>query len=204
MRKIILIFLLISPGVRSQLKPTDAVICDSASQAYLEHLIIERINEFRVARGVPPLIVDTLLKPAVDHHVEYQRRAQVMSHDEDIDLPDFDELLWPGMRIRLLEPGKFWKITDELLSYLVEFHKPEARPFQYYVTATVDKGYKTCNGHWSDLMNPEYNAIYMCYDFQYADPCEEDARYRAIVCTIVLGTYSDPYKKELGMPVEEY
>lgn len=178
-------------------QPSDMVpSADSSVQSYIEHSIVDRINEYRVTKGLHELRVDTLLKPAAVHHAMYMRHTHDLTHDELEDVPNFTEYKYPSTRyLHLIDNKKFWGISENLLSDLILFNK-EKFTFEYVIEHTVTNGYKTCGAHWRDLMSDEYDSIYIFYDMNHNNPDDYGA---AITCTVILGVSSDSYKQELGI-----
>lgn len=166
---------------------------DSTVQQFMEEEILKRINEYRIAKGVSPLRADTILATAAYHHLEYMRRSGEFDHEEKTDLPDFNELPWPSYRRKLLDQNKIWAITEELLSYLIMFNSPTFT-FEYMIEHTTTNGFKTCSAHWRALMNPEYDCAFVVYDMKSTTDMSA-----GVICMIILGMSSDPYKKELGL-----
>lgn len=176
-------------------KPQDKIYsCDSITQAYIEHLILLELNSLRKVEGAEPLRIDTLLRPAVMHHVKYMRLSGDMTHDETKDLENFTEYEWPTTRKHyLIDQSKIWKISEELINGIIVFDS-EKYTYEKVIENTLQKGYKTCNGHWSSLMSPEYDCVYIYYDLN--QKCHSHGA--GIICTILLGLSSDNYKKEIN------
>jgi hypothetical protein len=92
---------------------------------------------------------------------------------EDDSVTNFDEILWPDQRIKLLEPNVFASINEELT---MSFFLPS---YTYdYITTDVLDMYKICSAHWTSLTkNPSWDCVYFYHDRQNG------------FCYIILGKY---------------
>lgn len=149
---------------------------DSIKREFIQVESVKKLNKIRKDLGMKPLIYDERLKPAAYHNVVYNRYCQwneiiqpnqpkengnsTMTHTQDVDIPNFKEIVWPDQRISLLEKGVFSKITEELTQDIIwstwTFDEVTKRPWDRY---------KICSAHWGALTKSTvWDAIYFYYD----------------------------------------
>ena len=156
--------------------PADS-IRDSLKSELIQTLTLQKLNKIRKDAGIKELIVDIRLKPAATHNATYNRYCSenrvfqpgyewyqkgkfTITHDQLVDIPNFEELKEPWDRIKLLEPGVFSSITEELTMS------------GFWSTNTFDQaadnildGYKACSAHWTALTkNPKWDGVYFYHD----------------------------------------
>jgi uncharacterized protein YkwD len=167
-------------GLAQNFKPTDMLPGNTPEvQAYIEELGLARINEYRIQAGVQPLIFDTILKPAADHHIKYMRLAQKMTHYETEDLPDFEEIHFVTERYwNLIDTDSITEMTELLLNNVMIYNEP-GWTFSRYAEFITTNGFKKSDAHWKELMNPKWNLIYLYYDLNY--------KTTRSICTVILG-----------------
>jgi hypothetical protein len=144
---------------------------DSLKNEFISSETIKKLNAIRKAKGMKPLIVDARLAPAAYHHAFYldyvhdhkilsgedNDNVTTMTHSERYDIPNFNEILDPWDRIKLLEPGVFRSITEELTGFGVTY----TLTYDQVTTNTLNY-YKSCSAHWNALTsNPKYDAVFM-------------------------------------------
>ena len=144
---------------------------DSIERITLERFIIDRFNYYRKLNGAKPLTYDVSILPAAYHHALYQRLAGEQMHSENIDLPNFTELDIMG-RFALLNKNSFADIGEGLIhqGFQIPGYFNENCPKVTYkglvdMFFTPGMGYPTSSAHWNDIMNPDWDAICLYYDF---------------------------------------
>jgi len=170
--------------------PADS-IRDSLKCEFIQTETLKKLNKIRKDAGMKELVVDIRLKPAATHNAKYnlycfknkvfqpgyewyQKGKITMTHSQFVDIPNFEELKEPWDRIKLLEPGVFSSITEELQT---GFYLPWDT-FDF-ITSDILNGYKACDAHWTALTkNPKWDCVYFYHD-----------RVNAY-CYIILGSYS--------------
>jgi hypothetical protein len=144
---------------------------DSLADVFICTEIIKKLNAIRKTKGMKPLIVDARLAPAAYHHAIYldyvhdhkilngedNDNVNTATHFQRYDIPGFDEILDPWDRIKLLQPGVFRSITEELTGIGSTFKETYDQ-----VTTNTLNDYKACSAHWTSLTaNPNYDAVFM-------------------------------------------
>ena len=163
----LLIVLISLTGNSQKFKQSDKFyFLDSTNLPYIESLIAERVNMYRKEKGLQPLIWNDTLKPGCDHHQYYMTHSHDMSHEQTIDLPNFDELAYPSSR-SLLNMFNYAGIREELTSDMFNLGE-KGMVFKDYVTRQIEGGFKKSSAHWSALMDPELDYIYV--DVMNGDP----------------------------------
>lgn len=164
-------------------------ISDSLKSEFIQTETLKKLNKIRKDAGMKPLIVDVRLKPAATHNATYNRycadnkifqkgeekfqRGFTLTHTQRADIPNFDEILEPWDRIKLLEPNVFASITEELTMGTTYAN------YSYdYITTNVLEMYKICSAHWTALTkNPSWDCVYFYHDRQNG------------FCYVILGKY---------------
>ena len=147
---------------------------------------VNELNAIRKKAGKPLLKWDDRLQPAAVHHVKYMQYCKkhhlmndksladkdsakdlsYMCHKQIFDIPNFKEIVWPDMRISLLDRTVFSEMTELLGS-------------GFYVM-----GFDFCPYHWADLNDTKWDAV-----FAYTDD------YTGVTI-VILGKYvKAPVKK---------
>lgn len=144
---------------------------DSLADVFISTETIKKLNAIRKAKGMKPLIVDARLAPAAYHHAIYidyvmdhnilngedNDGVSTVTHFERHDIPNFTEILDPWDRIKLLEPGVFRSITEELSGIGSTYKETYDQ-----VTTNTLNFFKGCSAHWTALTaNPKYDAVFM-------------------------------------------
>jgi hypothetical protein len=143
---------------------------DSLKNEFMCAEIIKKLNAIRKTKGMKPLIVDARLAPAAYHHaiyLDYVHDHKIMAPENDYktsmthfqryDIPGFNEILDPWDRIKLLQPGVFRSITEELTGIGCTIQLTYDQ-----VTTNTLNDYKACSAHWTSLTtNPNYDAVFM-------------------------------------------
>ena len=169
---------------------------DSVERVTLERFIIDRLNYYRRSTGAKELIYDASILPAAYHHALYQRLAKEQSHSENIDLSEFNELDIMG-RLRLLDKNIHTFIGEGLIhqGFQIPNKFNENCPKVTY-KKLVDQFFTTGMGypgsstsHWSDIMNPKWDAICIYYDFEYMKPVTKETFYIYANVTLVYTQY---------------
>jgi hypothetical protein len=144
---------------------------DSLADIFISTETIKKLNAIRKAKGMKPLIVDSRLAPAAYHHAFYMDyvhdhnilngedndNVTTATHFQRYNIPNFTEILDPWDRIKLLEPGVFRSITEELsgIGSTIKLTYDQ-------VTTNTLNFFKGCDAHWYALTsNPKYDAVFM-------------------------------------------
>lgn len=164
-------------------------ISDSLKSEFIQTETLKKLNKIRKDAGMKPLIVDVRLKPAATQNAAYNRYCAnnkifqkgeewsqgefTLTHTQRADIPNFDEILWPDQRIKLLEPNVFASINEELTMS----HRYADYTYDYITTDILDM-YKICSAHWTALTkNPSWDCVYFYHDRQNG------------FCYVILGKY---------------
>jgi len=149
---------------------------DSLTRCAIERFIVDRFNYYRKQKGAQPLVWDETLRPMTYHHVVYQRLTKTQEHSEDINVPNFIELNFADRAKTLVGYDKYNLFSEGLISM---FNNISVRPGQNTTPVTikqiVDKfftagyGYNTCAAHWNQIMEPQWDRIFIYYDFNWLD-----------------------------------
>jgi hypothetical protein len=177
-------------------KETDIISkFDSLDRVTLERFIIDRFNYYRQNIGSKALQYDSGIRPAAYHHALYQRLAGKQSHYEDKDIPNFTELELAD-RYNLLDQNKFKSINEGLINqgFQIPSQLNEDCPKVTYKELvdqffTPGMGYPTSDAHWSDIMNPKWDAICIYYDFEWVVPVTKETFYIMANVTLVYAKY---------------
>jgi len=179
---------------------------DSLKQEFIQSEIIKQFNAARIAKGVAPLTPDIGLKPAAVHNAIYNRYCMfhgiindnsesTMTHYQNVNIPNFDEIPEVGARIKLLDESKFDMITEELqFAVVCECVNPT---FQQ-VSTQVTENFKQSAAHWGDIINSKWDAVYVYYDlhatelFTWTNPFTgvfESIGSMNVMIYVILATY---------------
>jgi hypothetical protein len=169
---------------------------DSLSRVTLERFILDRFNHYRKMRGAKPLIWDEDLRPLCYQHVTYQRLSGKQTHfQNEKDVPNFEELGY-GTRHRKLctDLLKFKNSSEGLINQAFQIKSTIATdiPFPTYkmivdMFFTDNIGYNTCELHWNDIMDAQWDCIFIYYDFDFLGKQEKTWAYSNV--TIVFASY---------------
>lgn len=184
-------------GISQKFKPTDYIPDFSEeSSTYCEQLFIEKLNKERVKLGRKPLEFDTLMAPAGDHHALYMRKLGDLTHSERVDVEGMEEYTLPINRMyRLLDRTKIDDIGEDIGTGVITLGK-EGEWNSATFNSCADhfiRLFSNSSGHWSDLTNVKYDCIYVVIDFLND---KDGLGASGIYITVVLGKYTDDYKKE--------
>ena len=172
---------------------------DSLKQEFIQEEIVKQLNAIRVADGMKPLVLDTGLRPAAIHNATYNAWCFknkiyqptdpkcIMTHEQYVDMPNFDEIPEPFQRIKLLDRSRFQSMTEELTEVAIS-NIQGTDTYQKRVTHVLNN-YKACyDGHWKSMTkNTKWDAIYVYFDINYSDNYDSQ---NAIVY-VILGSYAD-------------
>lgn len=167
---------------------------DSLKREFIQVEAVKKLNDIRKEKGMKPLIFEEALRPAAYHNVVYNRYmyehridaeddGNYLTHCQYIDIPNFEELVYPWDRVVLCDRSKISSITEELAG--------NNRREMWTLGQTCDhiwEMYSICNSHWNALTtNPKWDCVFVYRDFE-----------NGVVVTI-LGKYTEEYKKEMGL-----
>ena len=141
---------------------------DNNAMRYLAKLTFEELNARRVKMGKAPLIWDARLKPAAEHHAYYldyvyfykidpNKDGWYMSHDEDYDIPNFEEEYYAHWRLRFVDekyPDVFAEMGEDLTSGSF------AETFADY-SKDIIYAFNHSKCHWEDLTDSKWDAVYI-------------------------------------------
>ncbi len=169
---------------------------DSLSRITLERFILDRFNHYRKLRGAKSLVWDEDLRPLCFQHVTYQRLAGKQTHfQNEKDVPEFQELGYGDRHRKLCTDGpKFKNSSEGLINQAFQIHSSIAEdiPYPTYkmivdMFFTPDIGYNSCELHWNDIMNGQWDSIFIYYDFDFLGKQEKIWAYCNV--TIVFAEY---------------
>jgi len=176
-------------------------------QEFIQNEVIKQFNAARKAKGIAPLTADVGLKPAAVHNAIYNRYCMhkgivqyagsetTMTHFQNIDIPNFNEIPEVGARIKLLDQSKFNAITEELTFNPICAYNPET--FQQAIAHVVNN-FKASEHHWADITNKHWDAVYVYYDlhatelFTWTNPVSgklEPLNSMNVMIFVILGEY---------------
>jgi hypothetical protein len=169
---------------------------DSLSRVTLERFILDRFNHYRKLRGATPLVWDEDLRALCYQHVTYQRLAGIQTHfQNEKNVPNFEEL-GIGTRHRKLctDSPKFKNSSEGLINQAFQI-KGARCPDLIYPTYkmivdlffTLKFGYNTCELHWNDIMDAQWDSVFIYYDFNFVNANPTDWAYSNV--TIVFASY---------------
>ena len=165
---------LVNTNVYFGKKETSAVTkFDSLTRCALERFIVDRLNYYRKRAGVQPLVWDEGLRTMCYHHVVYQRLTETQEHTETIDLPNFEEIDISERGLKLAGGRDKYNVFSEgLLSGLdnikVDGYNNEKAPTIKDLVDrffTPGRGYNTCDAHWNQIMETQWDRIFIYYDW---------------------------------------
>jgi len=172
MKKLITILLLIITSIGYSQKYHKDYVPDSLTYEWLEWVkqdIVRQLNEYRVKEGVPKVKWDDRFKPAADHHLYWLAdNTTKFDHEQDTDIPNFEEISSPWERVRILceKDSNIYKgpahenSLQEHLYIGIEDH-----PSSHYSTQIVEM-FKLSHAHWESLMTPTHMFIYVDIDIR--------------------------------------
>jgi hypothetical protein len=170
---------------------------DSLKREFIQVEAVKKLNAIRKEKGMKPLIFEEALRPAAYHNLVYNRymfehkikspigdgKYHYMTHGQYYDIPNHTEIEEPWDRVELLDRSKIKSITEELTQNTYK----EEWTFDHTCNRIWEM-YSICDAHWKALTtNPKWDCIFVYRDFE-----------NGIILTI-LGTYTDEYKKEMGL-----
>jgi hypothetical protein len=147
---------------------------DSLTRCAIERFIVDRLNYYRKQKGAQPLIWDEGLRTMCYHHVVYQRLTKTQEHSEDIDVPNFVEMSF-DKRADILGKHDNYRIFSEGLLSVVnnisvgryQNEKPVTIKQLVDNFFTPGYGYNTCDLHWNQIMEAQWDRIFIYYDFNW-------------------------------------
>ena len=120
------------------------------------------------------MIWDETLRPMTYHHVVYQRLTKTMEHSEDIDVAGFEEMNFVVRATKLVGYAKYNQFSEGLINQFnnifVGYGQNEK---SVTIKQIVDKfftagyGYNTCDAHWNQIMESQWDRIFIYYDFNW-------------------------------------
>jgi hypothetical protein len=147
---------------------------DSLTRCAIERFIVDRFNYYRKLKGAQPLIWDETLRPMTYHHVVYQRLTKTIEHTEDVDVAGFVEMNFADRATKLVGYTKYNQFSEGLINA-----NNGLKVGRYYnekpvtIKQIIDKfftagyGYNTCDAHWNQIMEPQWDRIFIYYDFNW-------------------------------------
>ena len=164
---------------------------DSLTRCAIERFIVDRFNYYRKLKGAQPLIWDETLRPMTYHHVVYQRLTKTMEHSEDIDVAGFEEMNFAVRATKLVGYAKYNQFSEGLINQFnnifVGYGQNEK---SVTIKQIVDKfftagyGYNTCDAHWNQIMESQWDRIFIYYDFNWLVDASKSISYNQSTVTI--------------------
>jgi hypothetical protein len=102
MKKLLILLLLAAPQI-------------GQAQGKKEAIILQLMNEYRTSKGLLPVIYDSILSKAAEYQAKYESLVFEVTHNQKIDLPNFNEINSFGDRIFQLS-GLSYKPAAEITS----------------------------------------------------------------------------------------
>lgn len=147
---------------------------DSLTRCAIERFIVDRFNYYRKLKGAQPLIWDETLRPMTYHHVVYQRLTKTIEHSEDIDVAGFEEMNFADRATKLVGYAKYNQFSEGLINtnnglYVGRYYNEKPVTIKQIVDKffTPGYGYNTCDAHWNQIMEPQWDRIFIYYDFNW-------------------------------------
>lgn len=164
---------------------------DSLTRCAIERFIVDRFNYYRKLKGAQPLIWDETLRPMTYHHVVYQRLTKTIEHTEDVDVPGFEEMNFADRATKLVGYAKYNQFSEGLINQFNNIfvgYGQNEKPVT--IKQIVDKfftagyGYNTCDAHWNQIMEPQWDRIFIYYDFNWLVDASKSISYNQSTVTI--------------------
>jgi uncharacterized protein YkwD len=164
---------------------------DSLTRCAIERFIVDRFNYYRKQNGAQPLVWDETLRPMTYHHVVYQRLTKTSEHSEEINVPNFVELNFADRAKSLVGYTKYNLFSEGLITmfnniYVGPYDNPKPVTIKQIVDNffTVGSGYNTCAAHWNQIMEPQWDRIFIYYDFNWLTDASKSNSYNKANVTV--------------------
>jgi hypothetical protein len=164
---------------------------DSLTRCAIERFIVDRFNYYRKLQGALPLIWDENLRPMTYHHVVYQRLTKTQEHGEDIDVPNFVEMNFATRANSLVGYSKYNLFSEGLISMFNNILvSPNHNEKPVTIKQIVDKfftsgyGYNTCDLHWNQILEPQWDRVFIYYDFNWLSDASKSISYNKAGVTV--------------------
>ncbi len=123
---------------------------------------IQILNDYRASKGLPALIINKGLCKAAQYQVKYETLVDSVTHFQYVDLPNFEEILKAGDRIRKfaeIEPpmgGTEITMGSKFRGSPGFYAKEE---FNHNLEKYIIDSYKSSKFHNLAIMNPEAHQV---------------------------------------------
>ena len=164
---------------------------DSLTRCAIERFIVDRFNYYRKQKGAQPLVWDEMLRPMTYHHVIYQRLTKTQEHSEDIDVPNFEEMNFVDRATKLVGYAKYNLFSEGLINAnnslcVGRYYNEKSVTIKQIVDKffTAGYGYNTCDAHWNQIMEPQWDRIFIYYDFNWLTDASKSNNYNSANVTV--------------------
>lgn len=137
--------------------PEDALGTDGFDEKYLEHLIKTGIDSVRQSHGCDPLINDSILYVAANHHANYMRRKNRISHEE----PDRKDTKTPQLRADFFGAKNYFVGENVLFTYYNRtVNAKNGAKYKTYTYKSLANGivmaWANSPGHFKNMIHCDY------------------------------------------------
>jgi uncharacterized protein YkwD len=150
---------------------------------------IQILNDYRASKGLPALIINKGLCKAAQYQVKYETLVDSVTHDQNVDLPNFEEILKAGDRIRKfagIEPPMGG--TEITMGYKSKgsFNLCSKKESYINLENYIIDSYKSSKHHDLAMVNPEAHQVGISI-FREEIKEGSNIKYR-VFCVITFGS----------------
>jgi len=158
-------------------------------QDAMELKTIQYLNEYRASKGLAALIINKGLCKAAQYQVKYETLVDSVTHDQNVDLPNFEEILKAGDRIRKfagIEPPMGG--TEITMGYKSKgsFNLCSKKESYINLENYIIDSYKSSKHHDLAMVNPEAHQVGISI-FREEIKEGSNIKYR-VFCVITFGS----------------
>lgn len=82
------------------------------SQSRKDQIFVNALNEYRASKGLPPVIYDSVLSKAAEHHTLYLSKLGSSTHNQDSNFSNFREIRKYQDRVKLLAGSSYIPVAE--------------------------------------------------------------------------------------------